>query len=200
MLQMRLFAQAPPLFETQAAAPTPPLHFMVVVPVVAHWPTWATPFAASFEFEQLAVPHVVPLSDAEQLPEPSQPPAWQSEVLAPQAGSGVPIATGQQLPRWLVTLQAWHLLHDAEPQQVLLTQVAPLTQSAVAEHVEPMGFPTHAPALQMWLPLHELPSVALPVVLQTCVPVAHEYVPTVQTAFEQDVPAVQALQVPALQT
>jgi hypothetical protein len=198
-LQVRLDAQAAGALETQAAAPTPPLHFMVVALVVAHWPVWATPPLESFEFVQLP-PHVVPLASAAQLPEPSQPPALQSEVLAVQAGSAVPMATGQQVPRWLATLQAWHVPHDAEPQQVLLTQVTPPAQSAVAVHDAPTGRPTHEPPLQMWVPLHELPSVALPVVLQTWVPVAHEYVPTVQTAFEHAAPDVQGLQAPALQT
>jgi hypothetical protein len=47
-----------------------------------------------------------------------------------------------------------------------------LAQSEAEKHAWPIGRPTQVPALQMRLPLQTEPSMALPVVLQTCAPVA----------------------------
>ena len=107
-----------------------------------------------------------------------------------------------QVPFLPATLQAWHEGIDELPQHTPLTQVAPLTQSAVDRQSWEMGRPTQAPLLQIRLPLHVEPSAAFPVVRHVCVPEAQEYVPTVQVAFEQAPPALQAccLHTPPLQT
>jgi hypothetical protein len=84
-------------------------------------------------------------------------------------------------------------------QQTPSTQLF-MAQSLFDVQAWPLGRPTHAPPMQMRLPLQVVLSPALPVVMHAWLPLVHVKTPTVQTAFEQAPPATQLVQLPPLHT
>lgn len=95
------------------------------------------------EPEQVAAAQTVVVGAFAQAPAPLQAPVFPQGADALGAhiprGSVVPAGTFAHVPRLPDTLHAWHIGHDADPQQMRSTQVKPVRQSTVAVHAPPCG-------------------------------------------------------------
>jgi hypothetical protein len=179
-LQTREFWQLTLLFCTQAAAPTPPLHWNVATAAEMNWPAWATAPRASEPFVHVEAPHEVPNAAALHAPAPSQPPARQVATDAGHAASAVLMGLAKHAPACPEMLQDWQVPQEGAPQHTPSTQL-PLPQSVPTLQVAPFGRTTHAPALHI-LPVPQLvPLATFDVNTQTDTPVAHDVEPFWQT-------------------
>ena len=128
----------------------------------------------SVEFEQLAVPQLVPTDMAAQWPAPSHlpllPQGWPALIGQPPCGSALPAATGWQEPVLPVRLQTWQLPQLADEQQTPSTQF-PLSHSLPAAQAWPSRLRPQAPELQTFpgaqsVLLAQTATQAVPVALQ----------------------------------
>jgi hypothetical protein len=93
------------------------------------------------EPEHVATAQTVVVGAFAQAPAPLHAPVFPQGADALGAhiprGSVVPADTFAHVPRLPDTLHAWHIGHDADPQQMRSTQVSPVRQSAVAVQAPP---------------------------------------------------------------